>query len=460
MGGTIPADTGAAAPSRERAAARESILSAARDLARREGWDAVTMRRLADEIEYSANFAYRYFTGRDDILLALVRDGFTRLATRWPPLATEPRPSCHQTRDGTVRASGEAVRRAAHAYLDFALTEPELYQLMYSLGGVRVPATDTWIEGQAIGEIFTDLLADAGDAQPEQHVLQFWATAHGLIALQVVGRVDVDPATLHTLLDDALTDCLARALPTPRRAGLTTRSRKDTTMNTLATGAAVVAILTTALIYGTDLFSALVVRPAAAGAADSSVADLLGRVHEYGDRRLPAPVSSPSSLPHSPPPPATTAQAGSAGRSHCWRCCLARHLHPDQRADQQEAPRRRRQPHRPRRHPDPPATLGQRHLAPRRTTSRRYGRAAHHHRDPITHQRAGPTATAASGPLGGPAAPRPRSPRLHRCSPSGTPSRGCRPLRPAPAESTPSQMQIAHDRARGASGILSGSACG
>jgi AcrR family transcriptional regulator len=63
---------------RERADAQESILSSARDLARRDGWDAVTMRRLADEIEYSANFAYRYFAGRDDILLALVREGFTR----------------------------------------------------------------------------------------------------------------------------------------------------------------------------------------------------------------------------------------------------------------------------------------------------------------------------------------------------------------------------------------------
>jgi hypothetical protein len=60
-------------------------------------------------------------------------------------------------------------------------------------------------------------------------------------------------------------------------------------MNTLATGVALVAIATTELIYGTDLFCALVLRPAAHGAADSSVADLLGRVHEYGDRRLPAP---------------------------------------------------------------------------------------------------------------------------------------------------------------------------
>src|SRR4051812_42557763 len=133
---------------RERAAARESILSAAHNLARREGWDAVTMRRLADEIAYSANFAYRYFTGRDDILLALVRDGFARLRDT---MATASHGATSMSAIGSgTGPSGPAVaavRRAAHAYLDFALTEPELYQLMYSLGGVRVPATDTWMEG-------------------------------------------------------------------------------------------------------------------------------------------------------------------------------------------------------------------------------------------------------------------------------------------------------------------------
>ncbi len=60
-------------------------------------------------------------------------------------------------------------------------------------------------------------------------------------------------------------------------------------MNGLATVVALVAIFSAAIIYGTDLFCALIVRPAARGAADASVADLLGRVHEYGDRRLPIP---------------------------------------------------------------------------------------------------------------------------------------------------------------------------
>jgi AcrR family transcriptional regulator len=194
---------------RERAAARAAILSAARDLGRREGWDAVTMRRLADEIEYSANFAYRYFSGRDEILLTLVRGGFARLREAMAAAGTAP--------GGTPEAPEEAVRRAGHAYLDFALTEPDLYQLMYSLGGVSVQAADAWNEGQAVGDVLAGLLAAAGDRQPGQHVLQLWATAHGLIALRVVGRVDADPAALHVLLDGALTDCLVRALPGRQR---------------------------------------------------------------------------------------------------------------------------------------------------------------------------------------------------------------------------------------------------
>lgn len=187
-------------------------MSAARGVARRDGWEAVTMRRLADEIEYSANFAYRYFTGRDDILLALVREGFARLRDTMAIAAAHAGPgSAGAYTAGASGTAAAAVRGAAHAYLDFALAEPDLYQLMYGLGGVQVPATDAWDEGQAVGDLLTPLLATAGDTQPERHVLQLWATAHGLIALQAVGRVGVDG--LHALLEDALTDCLTRVLP-------------------------------------------------------------------------------------------------------------------------------------------------------------------------------------------------------------------------------------------------------
>jgi Domain of unknown function (DUF1772) len=53
--------------------------------------------------------------------------------------------------------------------------------------------------------------------------------------------------------------------------------------------AALVGIAGTSVIYGTDVFAALVLCPAASDATDSSVADLMGRIHEYGDRRMPVP---------------------------------------------------------------------------------------------------------------------------------------------------------------------------
>jgi hypothetical protein len=60
-------------------------------------------------------------------------------------------------------------------------------------------------------------------------------------------------------------------------------------MSTLALTAAVFGIGCCGIIYGTDVFCALVLRPAATAAAPSSVADLVGRAHHYGDRRLPVP---------------------------------------------------------------------------------------------------------------------------------------------------------------------------
>jgi AcrR family transcriptional regulator len=193
---------------REREAARATILAAALGLARDEGWDAVTMRRLAERIEYSANFAYRYFRGRDDILLALVRDGFARLRERMAAAAAAP--------DGRGPvAPADAVRRAGHAYLDFALAEPDLYRAMYGLDGVHVSTADTFVEGEAVGDLLTALLADAGDPAAGRHVVRLWATAHGLVALLGVGRLEPDTARLHALLDDALDDVLRGVSPSP-----------------------------------------------------------------------------------------------------------------------------------------------------------------------------------------------------------------------------------------------------
>jgi hypothetical protein len=60
-------------------------------------------------------------------------------------------------------------------------------------------------------------------------------------------------------------------------------------MNTLSHILAAVALMAGAVIYGTDVFGAIVQRPALAHVDDRALTSVMGRVHEYGDRRLPLP---------------------------------------------------------------------------------------------------------------------------------------------------------------------------
>jgi hypothetical protein len=60
-------------------------------------------------------------------------------------------------------------------------------------------------------------------------------------------------------------------------------------VSTLSHILAAVAVMGCAVIYGTDVFCALVQRPAVAHVDDRTLTSVMGRIHEYGDRRLPVP---------------------------------------------------------------------------------------------------------------------------------------------------------------------------
>src|SRR4051812_10377376 len=96
---------------RERAARRRLITATAREIAEREGWDAVTTRRLSTEIEYSQPVIYKHFASMEDITRAVALEGFAELAEA---LAAA-RHDC---------AAEKALGRVAHAYSAFASENP------------------------------------------------------------------------------------------------------------------------------------------------------------------------------------------------------------------------------------------------------------------------------------------------------------------------------------------------
>src|SRR3954470_12993623 len=60
-------------------------------------------------------------------------------------------------------------------------------------------------------------------------------------------------------------------------------------LDLITRAAALIAILGTAVVYGTDVFCAVVLRPALASVDDRALATVTGSVHRYGDRRMPVP---------------------------------------------------------------------------------------------------------------------------------------------------------------------------
>lgn len=60
-------------------------------------------------------------------------------------------------------------------------------------------------------------------------------------------------------------------------------------LDVIARAAALFAVLGTAVVYGTDVFCAIVFRPALAVVDDRALVAVMGAVHRYGDRRMPVP---------------------------------------------------------------------------------------------------------------------------------------------------------------------------
>src|ERR1700761_1979514 len=106
---------------RERAEREHRIVAAARMIAEREGWEAVTIRRLAEEIEYSQPVLYSHFENRDAIVAAVAVEGFQELAVA--------------LREAAKGSSGRrnALKNVAMAYLAVALNHPTLYEAMFIL---------------------------------------------------------------------------------------------------------------------------------------------------------------------------------------------------------------------------------------------------------------------------------------------------------------------------------------
>jgi AcrR family transcriptional regulator len=170
---------------REKLETREKILDAARELFMAEGYDGVSMRKIASRIEYTPTAIYDYFGDKEELFREICHEDFRRLAHSLIGLAQIPDPV-------------ERLRKIGPAYIEFGQKHPNHYRTMFmtphppileaeaALEGKGNPEEDAYeflratveeaLKAGAFREEFTDanLLAQT-----------LWAGVHGVISLQI-----------------------------------------------------------------------------------------------------------------------------------------------------------------------------------------------------------------------------------------------------------------------------------
>jgi AcrR family transcriptional regulator len=164
---------------RERAEREKLIITAARELAEAEGWEAVTTRRLAERVEYSQPVLYSHFKGKDAIMAAVAVEGFADLA-------------------GELRAAriaapddGRALAAVSRAYSAFADQRPALYDAMFRQSvdlPFATPEAPPALHA-GFGELAEAIRPYARDDDLGLLTETFWAALHGLVTLTRGGRL-------------------------------------------------------------------------------------------------------------------------------------------------------------------------------------------------------------------------------------------------------------------------------
>jgi AcrR family transcriptional regulator len=166
---------------REREDRQRLIVRTARELAEAEGWDAVTVRRLAERIEYSQPVLYSHFAGREAIVTAVAVEGFAELADALR--------RARASADGSAQAWAAVVR----AYAEFADANPALYAAMFTLATdlpfARPEAPAPLKAG--FSEIYGAVAPMAAGRDPGTLAEVAWSALHGVVTLNQAGRLAV-----------------------------------------------------------------------------------------------------------------------------------------------------------------------------------------------------------------------------------------------------------------------------
>ncbi len=158
----------------------ERILDAARTLIVEKGFDGVSLRAVAKKAGFSPAGLYEYFAGKADLMAALAAEANANLEGSLREALARERPG-----------SAASLIALGMAYVAYAKTEPERFQLLFSRhissrSSTREPVTS----GSAYGVVIECVVAAVASGllapgDPERVSYALWSMAHGSAMLQL-----------------------------------------------------------------------------------------------------------------------------------------------------------------------------------------------------------------------------------------------------------------------------------
>jgi len=170
-------------------AGREEILSAARAIGVRKGWEAVTIRSVAQKLGYTSPLLYEHFRDKQDLLTQLAVEAVAMFQKE----LTADLPADHSA----------AATKMAERYWTFMLEHKQLYRLANGMDGVPIDRDVVTGSAQSlcavIAGIVRPLMADnATQAEAQMLADELWALLHGMASLHLDRFAPFDLARITT----------------------------------------------------------------------------------------------------------------------------------------------------------------------------------------------------------------------------------------------------------------------
>lgn len=167
---------------------KEIILAAALEIIFKEGFNALSMRKIGTKTSMTAANIYNYFSNKDEIYLSIQQKGFDILNNSFNKIN-------RNNEDPYLK-----LQKMIKAYIDFGTANPDLYEVMFTRStpkysdyvGTELEATAITEKETALMliEEATKLLSDLIEKNPSIiipdlrfRVIQVWTAIHGVVSL-------------------------------------------------------------------------------------------------------------------------------------------------------------------------------------------------------------------------------------------------------------------------------------